>query len=692
MLLDQGGEQLSQINFTEALASTLLETVEDRSEVHVQLEAPVTEEPSMRMNVDSDESMVDKETQTEELDATFSVSDAKTHNEEFAVFPVSDTEALTEEFDYMSVGQDCHHLRLFTDTRGKAIKDVPFMAFRRPRSLGDYLVHAKRATNTEWCSKGTVVCGSGTGCAIVNGKQHDKDWLIRKLQSACEEPFQAVDFHYFKGESAAFFVEGSKVAEAMKKVSHKITVRDGSKLILTVRPSPPPHNPSNVFGSFADSYTGNVGSSSNLDDNTKEVLKQCLGERYDATSKILNLSDLYHDEVLNLNNVQGILSKYPLASAIVRLIGENCPEVQSLDISSNRLRNLDGFKDLGNQASSLKHLKICNNQLRTVEELDKIKSLNQLVSLELDGNPLCDVFQSKGNSYINSVRSRFPKVTSLDGHELPAPIGFDLPSEQVLPPSKDSFLGDPPIKELVLKFLEQYFKIYDTGDRQGLLEAYHDQAIFSLCVNTGVTTKDRSGQRGPSLGEYLKNSRNMKRVIDPERRYSYLKHSRLSVVAFLNELPTTKHDLSSFKIDVSLALPSCLSFAVRGLFLENSKSLRSFTRVFLAVPAAGGKALSIINDELHIRNASSAQVEGTGSESAVPDSQNVSTPQESRLAVTSPQQQEMLLRFSQQSTMNLEWSYKCLSENNWDYQKAALVFTSLKNNGSIPPEAFVQST
>ena len=45
------------------------------------------------------------------------------------------------------------------------------------------------------------------------------------------------------------------------------------QLILTVRPSPPPHNPSNVFGSFADSYTGNFGSSSNLDDNTKEVLK-----------------------------------------------------------------------------------------------------------------------------------------------------------------------------------------------------------------------------------------------------------------------------------------------------------------------------------------------------------------------------------------------------------------------------------
>lgn len=39
-----------------------------------------------------------------------------------------------------------------------------------------------------------------------------------------------LQFHYIKGESAAFFVEGSKAAEALKKVSHKITVKDGSKV------------------------------------------------------------------------------------------------------------------------------------------------------------------------------------------------------------------------------------------------------------------------------------------------------------------------------------------------------------------------------------------------------------------------------------------------------------------------------
>ncbi|XP_020616741.1 nuclear RNA export factor 1-like isoform X4 [Orbicella faveolata] len=277
---------------------------------------------------------------------------------------------------------------------------------------------------------------------ILQGKKHDKEWLIRKLQSACEEAFQPVQFHYFRGESAAFFVEGGKVADALKKVSHKITVKDGSKLIVSVRPSAPPHNPSSasVFHGMADDLSGE--GSGSLNDDTKQVLKECLSKRYDFPTKTLNLSDMFHDEVLNASNVQGILSRHWMASGIVRLIGENCPE------------------------------------LRAVEDLDKIKTLTQLVTIQLDGNPLCDMFQDKESTYINAIRSRFPKVNSLDGHELPPPIGFDLPSEESLPSSKESFLGDPAIKDLVLKFLEQYFKVYDTEDRQGLLEAYHDQVSW----------------------------------------------------------------------------------------------------------------------------------------------------------------------------------------------------------------------
>ena len=42
----------------------------------------------------------------------------------------------------------------------ESLKDVPFMAFRRPKSLGDYLVHAKLrlSTRLQRNSKGTVLC------------------------------------------------------------------------------------------------------------------------------------------------------------------------------------------------------------------------------------------------------------------------------------------------------------------------------------------------------------------------------------------------------------------------------------------------------------------------------------------------------------------------------------------------------
>ena len=45
-------------------------------------------------------------------------------------------------------------------------------------------------------------------------------------------------------------------------------------------------------------------------------------------------------------------------------------QVLSLDLSNNKLRNLDGFKDLGQQTSNLKHLKVCNNQVKKIAVVD----------------------------------------------------------------------------------------------------------------------------------------------------------------------------------------------------------------------------------------------------------------------------------------------------------------------------------
>lgn len=47
-------------------------------------------------------------------------------------------------------------------------------------------------------------------------------------------------------------------------------------------------------------------------------------------------------------------------------------------------------------------------------------------------------------------------------------------------------------------------------------------------------------------------------------RFRLLKHTRLNVVAFLNELPKTQHDVSSFVVDISAQTVSTDSPERRG--------------------------------------------------------------------------------------------------------------------------------
>lgn len=70
-----------------------------------------------------------------------------------------------------------------------------------------------------------------------------------------------------------------------------------------------------------------------------------------------------------------------------------------------------------------------------------------------------------------------------DGAEIGPTIGFDVADEassSSLPPWKSAFLCNSAGAELVQKFLEQYFMLYDSDNRQQLLEAYHEQAILSI--------------------------------------------------------------------------------------------------------------------------------------------------------------------------------------------------------------------
>ncbi|KAK7131013.1 hypothetical protein R3I94_016221 [Phoxinus phoxinus] len=496
---------------------------------------------------------------------------------------------------------------------------------------------------------------------IPYGRKYDKDWLLTSLQSLCSMPFHAVQYH-IEGTKAQFYIEDSTTANALSKVSRKLTDKEGYKVALVMNPCPPPTL------IYTDLKTADL-----------EHLKQCMAKRFDGSQQALDLNNIKVDPDLVSQNIEVTLNRRNSMLGVIKIIEENIPELVCLNLSNNRLHRLDDLAEIVNKVPNLKILNLSHNELKTERELDKLRDL-KLVDLSLEGNPICSHFKIHAD-YVSVVRERFPKLLKLDGHDLPPPIGFDLEvAPATLPPCKPSYFCSEDIKNIIHCFLQHYYSIYDSGNRQPLLDGYHDGATFSLSIPFIAQNPSKG-----SLGEYQKDSRNLKRMKDPTTRFRLIKHTRLNVVAFLSELPKTQHDIASFNVDVNTYTATLLAFTVSGVFKEmdckSRETYRAFSRVFIAVPA--GIGLCIVNDELFVRNATTEEIRRAFVAPAP-------TPSSSPVPTLSAPQQEMLAAFSQKSGMNLEWSQKCLQDNDWDFDRAAQIFTGLKAQGKIPDVAFVK--
>ena len=72
-----------------------------------------------------------------------------------------------------------------------------------------------------------------------------------------------------------------------------------------------------------------------------------------------------------------------------------------------------------------------------------------------------------------------------DRVELPPNMTFELDNLETLnlPSSKPKFIAFPDAEPTVKQFLEQYFLIYDSDNRQPLLDAYHNDCYFSVSIS-----------------------------------------------------------------------------------------------------------------------------------------------------------------------------------------------------------------
>ncbi|KAM6151551.1 nuclear RNA export factor 3-like [Rhynchocyon petersi] len=204
---------------------------------------------------------------------------------------------------------------------------------------------------------------------------------------------------------------------------------------------------------------------------------------------------------------------------------------------------------------------------------------------------------------ISSLLELFPKLLRLDGQEVPPPVSSDTDDHKKLLVFKGNVFGSEMLRKAILQFLHQYYSIYDYGDRQCLLDVYHEDACFSLTIPF-----DPKDPAPSNLEEYFKINKNMKTLQDPFLPLQLIKYTKRDIVDCFSMLPKTQHDLNSFVVDVSAQKENLLCFSVNGMFKEvkelSPSPYRAFTRTFITVPTKNS-SLCIVNDQMFVRNVGS---------------------------------------------------------------------------------------
>ncbi|XP_050997320.1 nuclear RNA export factor 2-like [Acomys russatus] len=494
---------------------------------------------------------------------------------------------------------------------------------------------------------------------IPCGRKSDKTQLMRSLHSLCSVPFTAVDFQCDQ-HRIQFFVQYVSTATALKNVSYKMCDENYQKIPIFVNPSDVPYSVQNRF-------TGEQ----------MEQLKLVMWKRYDVSQHALYLQKLRFDPDLMKHDIDMILSRRSCMAATLQIIREDFPELLSLNLSSNKLFQLDSLFEVVEKAPQLKILNLSKNMIRTMCELEKVKGL-KLEELWLEGNPLCNTFPDH-SAYVSAVRDCFPELSYLDGRKLPHSTVIDNEEDWLTKPCKGSFNDPEAIKDQVQQFLQEYYLMYDYGERQGLLNTYHDQACFSLTIPFNPGDPDLS-----SMCRYFKDERDRKNPKEFCIQRQLLKYTKQDIVDYLKALPKTLHAFSSFHVDICFQMETMICFSVKGMFKEVDGSsegcIRAFMRIFVATFGRSSN-LCIVNDQLFVMNPRPGDIQDT---LAIP----MPTSCPSFKLVLSQEEKRMVQVFSTQSGLKLEWSQKCLEDNKWDYTQATKVFAMLQTKNKIPMEFF----
>ncbi|QPG73413.1 hypothetical protein FOA43_000723 [Brettanomyces nanus] len=371
--------------------------------------------------------------------------------------------------------------------------------------------------------------------------------------------------------------------------------------------------------------------------NTISILRSFLRARYNASAKMLDLTNMVNDQTLVQN---GLFSSSTTSSkffpALMKLATQDKMDVESINLSDNRLDdNCRYLTELALSYPKLKNLAIGNNKISRLEFFNRLKNkFPYLRELIVSGNPLV---ANDNPTVLKGIVDIFPRLIIINGQQVrdEAKVNalFNFPVV-----TKSMFFETPDLSKVAANFIAAYLNMWD-GQRHDLLQLYTPDSQFSYQVDTtrvgdapSGPMSSANGSAGSSWSHYLSHSRNLKRVSGARSRMIRLFVGTDAIGKAFQALPKTQHSLQQnpnlYSMEtISFPPLNGMQITLHGEFNEtahpeqpfpehkssnrggryNNQSRggsrlekRSFDRAFVVIPGPGGSFI-VASDMLLVK-------------------------------------------------------------------------------------------
>lgn len=148
--------------------------------------------------------------------------------------------------------------------------------------------------------------------------------------------------HYYKEQEhrVIFYLDDIEAAQKILDSDRKIKLPTGHMMKI------------NVYSSIP---------KSNVDDSVVNRMKLAMVKRYNATTKALDLTKFHSDP--DLLDVFCALFRPPFMMQAIKIIAENIPDLEALNLNENKIHLMTHFQELVQKIPNLKILYLANNKV-----------------------------------------------------------------------------------------------------------------------------------------------------------------------------------------------------------------------------------------------------------------------------------------------------------------------------------------